>query len=375
MKASITGIGTWLPTTVLTNDAWGPDFGKRGRKRGERIFNDIATSEDPIAAAILERELAAEAEDPFLGAKLRHVASDDQTSLDAEVSAALAALRDAGIEPSKVDLVISNTAVPDRIVPAMANGVAHRIGAHHARAFGIEVMCASAVLQLEIARGYIEAGLAEVVLLTQSHLLMRTVSLEHPASPGLGDAASALVVSRGEGLGTQGRLRTRSPERGPGLELLSTFARTDGSCAPAVTWVRAPDERGVEPPWWKAGGDYRLGSLAPEQVKALMRETVTYGATTLRDAARLAGVDLERLAVLASVQPRGFFPGAIAERVGLPRDRAVTTYARLAHVGLCGPVMNLAEARALGRLERGALIGLYAQGGGFTRSAAILKVQ
>ena len=139
----------------------------------------------------------------------------------------------------------------------------------------------------------------------------------------------------------------------------------------AVQWVRGPVES--DPPWWAAGGDYRLGTRAPELVKALMRDTVSFGARTLRDAAARASTDLARVTTVASVQPRGFLPPAIAEYAGLPRDAAVTTYSQIAHVGACGPVFNLARARDEGRLERGSLCALYAQGAGFTRAAAILE--
>jgi 3-oxoacyl-[acyl-carrier-protein] synthase III len=85
-------------------------------------------------------------------------------------------------------------------------------------------------------------------------------------------------------------------------------------------------------------------------------------------------VDVERIAAIASVQPRGFIPHAISERLGLSRDRAVTTYERVAHLGACGAVFNLEEARARGAFEDGAIVAAYAQGSGFTRSAAVFRV-
>ncbi len=104
-----------------------------------------------------------------------------------------------------------------------------------------------------------------------------------------------------------------------------------------------------------------------------MRDTVTYGVRTLREAAAAASVDIQRVSVLASVQPRGFLPGAIAECAGLPLGAVVTTFPRIAHVGACGPVFNLAQARDDGLLQKGAWAALYGQGAGFTRSAAILQ--
>jgi 3-oxoacyl-[acyl-carrier-protein] synthase III len=148
--------------------------------------------------------------------------------------------------------------------------------------------------------------------------------------------------------------------------------RTHGEFYKSVTWVRGMDPL-ADPPWWKAGDDYRLGSHEPAGAKALMRDTVAFGAMTVTEAARAAGIGPERVSALASVQPRGFIPGAIAERAGIPRERAVTTYDRIAHVGACGPVFNLFEARRRGLLPSGSWAALYGQGAGFTRTAAIVQ--
>jgi len=139
-----------------------------------------------------------------------------------------------------------------------------------------------------------------------------------------------------------------------------------------VRWVRGTTDA-TDIPWWKAGCDFRLGSRAPELTKVLMRDTVSYGAQSVREAAALAKVDVERISALGSVQPRGFMPGAIAERLGLPREVGVSTYDSIAHVGSCGPVFNLGRAREEGRVNKGSFAALYAQGAGFTRTAAILE--
>ncbi|MFT3922313.1 MAG: 3-oxoacyl-[acyl-carrier-protein] synthase III C-terminal domain-containing protein [Myxococcales bacterium] len=355
--ASVTGLGTWLPEAIRTNDAWPESFAKRDHVKGDRTFNDIPASLDPRGAALVEHELAREASDPFLGAKLRHVADAETSTLDGETIAAQRALEDAAVDPKDVDLVLTFSAVPDRISPPSAGGIADRLGAHNARGIGMDAACASGVVQLEMARAFIGTGMAKVVLLVHSHLMLRAMPMTHPASPGLGDAASAIVVTAGES----------------GLVLRSTYVRTHGEYRQAVCWVRGVDDD-TDIPWWKAGGEFRPGSRQPEAVKALMRDTVSYGSATLREAAHAIGTDLERVSVLACVQPRGFLPGAIAEHAGLRRECAVTTYERIAHVGSCGPVFNLLESRRQGRLNRGDLVGLYGQGAGFTRAAALLEM-
>ncbi len=356
MNISILGIGSFLPAQIRRNDAWPENFTRREEQVGERTFNDIPESHDPEAARILARDLAREADDPFLGARERRVADATTTAAEAETHAALRALDDAGIDPAEVDLVLSNAVVPERIIPPTGCEVAQRIGATRAMALGVEAGCASSVAQLEVARAYLASGLARVVLLTQSHLLLRTFPLLHPAAPGLGDAATALVLGRGDGLTLRG-----------------AFGVTHGEHASTVTWIRGMDDES-DKPWWCAGGAFRLGSRTPERAKALMRETVTFGAEALVEAARCATVDVARLSVLASVMPRGFIPGAIAERLGLAREIAMTTYPETGHVGACGPIINLERARTLGRLSRGAWVGLYGQGAGFTRAASVLEV-
>jgi 3-oxoacyl-[acyl-carrier-protein] synthase III len=239
--------------------------------------------------------------------------------------------------------------------------VAALLGAHNAQALAVDSVCASAVSQLDVARAYIMAGLAKHVLITQSHLMLRSFPSSHPAAPGIGDAASALLISDAPNA------------QGLSLRILSTFARTHGEHARSVTWVRGQDDE-TDIPWWKAGGDIRLGSRDSQGAKYLMRETVSFASSTISEAIERANVDKERISVLASVQPRGFIPAAIAEHLGLARSCAVTTYEEIAHVGACGPVFNLHKALERELLRPQGVVALYAQGAGFTRAAAVLEV-
>ena len=353
---SIVGIGTWLPPRVKTNAEWPESFSQRDHAKGDRTFNDIPPSEDLRAAEITARDLAKEAEDPFLAAKYRRVADDSVSSAQAEVYAAQAALDDAGILGSEVDLVLSNALVPERVCPFNAPFVAHAIGAKNARAAAVDQACATVIMQLEIAWTMILAGQANTVLITQSHLLLRTSPPLHPAVPGIGDGAAALVVTRGNG-----------------LAIRAIHAVTHGEFAYAVTYVRGRDDA-TDLPWWKAGGDFNVGSRDPAMAKYLMRETVSFGARTVREAAQKARIEISDIDVLASVHPRGFFPGAIAEHLGIPRDRAPTTYEQTAHLGGSGVIFNLARARTRCMFRPGGYVALYGQGSGFTRAAAILQV-
>jgi 3-oxoacyl-[acyl-carrier-protein] synthase-3 len=355
MTAAVAGIGAWYPERVRKNDEWPPDFAASAHVSGDRLFNDIPPSLDE-ALRITDRYLAAEGLDPFLGAKERRVADDATSSVDAEVFAARRALEDAGVPPSAVDVVISYSVVPDRVTPASACAVANRLGVPGALAFSMDAACATALIQIQSAKALIESGQARTVLLTQSHLLLRAFPMLHPAAPGLGDAATALVITSG------GR-----------FPILAALGRTHGEFYPAVTWVRgsAPED---DTPWWLAGGPLRVGSRDREQAKALQRDTVAYGVRTLQEIAREARVDLERVDVLASVQPRGWVPSAMAELLGLDPGVVPSVYETRGHLGACGPIANL-EHWYRSQRSGGARVGaLYAQGAGFTRAAVLLAL-
>ena len=313
----------------------------------------MATASIGSARATWRGELG----DPFLGAKSRRVVSDDVRSYEAEAEAARRALDDAGIDGSELDAVLSWSIVPDRISPPSAAKLTHLLGAKNAWAMGVDSACASTMVQLEVATGLIESGRARHVLLTQSNLMTRVFAMGHPASPGIGDAATAIVLSASERRG-----------------VLGVHAVTDGSHYESLAYVRGGDDES-DTPWHCAGGPFFLGSRNREGMKELVANTVRFGYETIAEACSRAQVPVADLDVIACTQPRGWIPLAVAEALGLPHETAPETYERLAHLGASASVANLVEARERGMLRPGSLVAIYSQGAGFTRAAAIVRWQ
>jgi 3-oxoacyl-[acyl-carrier-protein] synthase III len=359
MKAAILGMGEWWPETVRGNDAWPPDFAARASASADRELADVtAGSRDDVCDRIVARCVATDAGDPFLGTTHRRVADESMTSWEAEALAARAALSDAGVDARDVDFVSSWTFVPDQVAQLSAPRVAHAIGASRAVGLGTDVACASTIVQLTLAAALVESGRARVVLITQSHLGTRAFPFGHPASPNVGDAATAMVVGASEQ---------------PGI--LPMYGVSHGEFHDAVVWRRA---KGDDAPWYRPGGSMYLGSYDSASARRLVQDTVRLGAETVTEAARRAGVELASVKVLATVQPRRWVPGAIAEALGLSPEIAPQTFDELAHLGACGIVTNLLEARRRGMLRPpsgggGALVAMYGQGMGFTRAALIVR--
>jgi len=355
MKATISGMDTWLPATVRTNETWPLEFIEAARARGDRTLVDIPQRDLDECDRICARYLVEEGADPFIGAVERRVAQPHEAAWYGEAEAGRAALEDAGVDPMDVDAVISWALVSDRAGLPSATRVAHEIGARRAWATGADSGCASALVQLELAMALVESGRARHVLLTQSHLILPAFPLAHPASPGVGDACTAWLVSATESPGIVG------------IESVS-----HGEYWDSVTWIRGRDDAS-DTPWWEPGGPFLPGSRNTEGAKTLMRDTVRFGARTVEEACERFRVPVSSIDCLVAVQPRKWIPRAIAETLGLDPDIAPDTFDSLAHVGGCGVVTNLMEARRRGLLAPGATVAIYAQGAGFTRSAAIMR--
>lgn len=356
MRARVAGLGEWYPETVRENSEWPEEFVEASRRRrGDRALVDVPSAHEERAQRISARYLSAEGSDPFLGSKRRRVASPDELPSDGETRAARAALDEAGIDPSDVDVIMSWAVIPDQLSPTNAVRVASNLGCNRVLAMATEMACATPLAHLLLAASLVESGRARTVLLTQSHYMTRVFPMGHPASPNIGDGATAFVVAAAETSGIK-----------------SVFSDTDGSYYDAVAWCRGKiGER--EPAWWEEGPGFHVGSHDIGRARELMQNTVLIGSKTIRELMERANVPVSEIDVIASVQPRRWVPPAIAEALDLPSECAPSTFDEYAHLGGCGIIANLIEARRQGRLQPGSKVVWYGQGAGFVRNAALIE--
>src|SRR5579872_3532551 len=128
----------------------------------------------------------------------------------------------------------------------------------------MDVACATVIAQVLFAASLIESGRATKVLITSSHLATRTFPITHPASPFVGDAATAIVVGASERAG-----------------ILASFSVSQGEYYDAVAWRRGKDD---DTPWYRAGGPMHIGSYDRAGVERIFQDPVRYGADTVREA-------------------------------------------------------------------------------------------
>jgi 3-oxoacyl-[acyl-carrier-protein] synthase III len=169
--ASITGIGSFLPRKVLTND-------------------DLAKMLDTTDEWITKRT----------GIKERRIVENGVTASDLAIEASLRALDDANILPSEIDLIVAATITPDCLVPSTACFIQEKIGAKNAGAFDLLAACAGFVYALSIAKNFVASGAMKTVLVVGTECLSKITDYTDRSTCILfGDGAGAVVVQRGNG--------------------------------------------------------------------------------------------------------------------------------------------------------------------------------
>jgi 3-oxoacyl-[acyl-carrier-protein] synthase-3 len=356
----IVGMGLWVPEEIRENNAWPDSFVRAHRQhieaRRERDFTQIeSTSEDRPHNDLFVRHAAPHEADPFKGAKRRRVANPEVPTSEGDARACRAALKDAGIEPGDVDLILSSALIQDALVPSNGPAIQDLVGCKRAPGIGVEGYCSSSVAHLDLAAGIVESGRARFVLCVQSHQINRVNAMDLPSSPIFGDGAAAFVV---------GRVPANSG-------LIHLVRGGDGSLRKAVT-LEHRSTPGAH--WWKdASGPVQPGTDDPTEARRLVRSVLTYPIDTIKQLCVEAGITHDRIDVLSMIQPVSWYQAAVADGLGIDSARVPSTHAEYAHLGGAAIVANLLEARRRGMLKSGANVALYAHGSGVTRYAALLK--
>jgi 3-oxoacyl-[acyl-carrier-protein] synthase-3 len=116
---------------------------------------------------------------------------------DLAIGAAKAAIADAGIAPTDVDLVIVGTMTPDAPTPGAASVVAAHIGAGHVGALDINGACCGFVFSLNVAHDLVNSGSAKTILLVGADTITQFCDFTtagRNVAVLFGDAAAAVVL-------------------------------------------------------------------------------------------------------------------------------------------------------------------------------------
>ncbi|MEO5680635.1 MAG: beta-ketoacyl-ACP synthase III [Acidimicrobiales bacterium] len=302
---AVAGLGSALPPTVLTNA-------------------DLERTLDTSDAWISERT----------GIRERRVGG---STGDLAVQAARAALDDAGVDPSSIDLLILATETPDALMPATSAAVAGELGLR-CGSFDLNAACAGFTYGLVIADQLVKGGLDRVLLVGSDTMWSITDHDDRNTAVLFGDGAGALVLEA-----------TADESAG----MLGWDAGTDGTLGGILSC--------------EIGGSIQMDGQAV--FKKAVRVVVESCAAAL-ERAKLEGQEID---VFAPHQANLRIIDAAAGRLGISADRCAVVLDRTGNTSAGSIPLALAEARDGGRLHDGAVVLVSGFGAGMTWASAVLR--
>ncbi len=289
------------------------------------------------------------------GIRERRIAAADETTATLATAAAAAAIKDADLLPSDIELIIVATATPDQLLPSTAAFVADSLGLT-CGAFDLGAACAGFAYAVVVGSSMISAGGVGNVLVVGAETISRFLD---PA-----DRSTSVIFGDGAGAAV---LRACEPsESGPAV--LAWDLGVDGAAAHLIE-IRAGGSRLPTTAETMANGDNFLTMQGNEVFRKAVRAVVESANIALDKAGKtMADVDL-----FVPHQANVRIIEAINQRLDFPMDKTVVNIGRYGNTSAASIPLALVEAAQDGRLKDGDLVLLSGFGAGMTWASVLLR--
>lgn len=302
--ARIVGMGTALPDQILTNA-------------------ELATMVDTTDEWITERT----------GIKQRHVGGDT-AGLAAEAGAA--ALADAGIDASSIDMLVLATATPDRPVPATSATVQELMGMD-CGAMDVNAACSGFVYSLVAAHGFVAMG-HERILVVGAETLSRIVDWTDRATCILfANGAGAAVIERSE----------------HGSDLLGWHVSSDGTMEEHL--------------YCEHGGTIVMAG------QKVFKKAVLVMEESARQSMKQAGLTADDIDLVVPHQANVRIVETSCKRLGIPFEKTSMVIHRTGNTSSASIPLALDDAIRKGRISKGDHVLLVGFGAGMTSASAVIR--
>jgi 3-oxoacyl-[acyl-carrier-protein] synthase III len=316
-RIGITGLGVYVPDRVFTN-------------------KDLEQFVDTTDEWIVERT----------GIRERRFATEEQALTDIAEPAAIAALADAGVDASSIDLIIVATVTPDMMFPTSSALLADSLGMPDAAAYELLAGCTGFMYALAQAYSMISSGLSKRALVVGGDVLSKILDWTDRSTLVLfGDGAGAVVV---EPVETGGFL---------GFEL-----GADGGGGDSL---------------WLPGSGSRHFENADKLVKMNGREVFKFATRVMVSSASKVldecGLSVDDVDVYVPHQANKRIIDHAAGKLGIPAEKIVVNVDRYGNTSSGSIPLALADAAADGRLHEGELVLMTGMGAGLTWGSALIE--
>lgn len=320
----ITGLGYHLPKKVLTN----ADL--------ERL---VETSDEWITTRT--------------GIKERRIADKHEKNSDLAIHAAKNALKNAKLDPHKVELIIVATISPDSNFPAVSCLVQKAIGAHKAAAFDISAACSGFLYAMTTAKQFLQTGLYKNALVIASEKITSLVDWTDRSTCVLfGDGAGACVLEP-----------TASKTRG----IIADYLLAHGEFGKLMEVVAEERE----------SLDQKTNSMHIPRIvmqgQELFKIAVNSMADAVEQAVKKAGLKLSEVDCVVPHQANDRIISAVAKKLNIPKDKIFVNIYKYGNMSAASIAVALCEAVEQERVKKGDTVVLVTFGAGLVSAANVVK--
>jgi 3-oxoacyl-[acyl-carrier-protein] synthase-3 len=321
----ISGIGSYAPPDVVTN---------------QDLSKIVDTSDEWIRSRTGIRE--------------RRIAKNGENCSDMGARAGRAAIENAGIDPSEIDLVIVATMTPDMLFPSTACLIQNKLGLRQVPSFDVGAACSGFLYTLHIGVQMMRSADYTNILIIGAEKLSSFLDWRDRSTCVLfGDGAGAIILSRSDESGV-GILGTSLSADGADSKILEMPG--GGSAIPA-------SEETVE------GRQHYLKMAGREVFKIAVRVMGQSALKILKE----HGVDPNDVACVIPHQANIRIIESMSARLGLSMDKFPINLDRYGNTSAASIPIALEEAHRNGRVKSGEYILLTAFGAGLTWGSCLIK--
>ena len=322
-KARITGLGSYLPDRVLTN---------------QELEQMVDTSDEWILSRT--------------GIQERRIAAPDEASSDLGAKALLKALEATKLKPEQLDLIIACTMTPDYSCPSTGALIQKKVGALNIPAADLLAACSGFLYGLSMAKAYVESGMARTVAVVTTEKMSSVIDFTDRNTCVLfGDGACAAIVqNEGKGLS----LETITLGADGDSELMCIPA--GGSRHPASLETVANRQH-----YFKMNG------------KEVFKQAVRRMGQAVKECLAQTGLNEAQVNWLVPHQANVRIMDALAKQFTLGSDKIYKTIHKYGNTSGSSVAIALEELLLENPPKPGDHILLVAFGGGLTWGAAVLK--
>lgn len=303
---------------------------------------EMATMVDTTDEWIVERT----------GIRNRHIAGEGETTATLATEAARKALAAAGVDASRIDLIVLATATPDQTFPATATIVQHNLGCNGGIAFDVAAVCSGFLYAMATADSMIRTGMAKCALVIGAETFSRILDWEDRTTCVLfGDGAGAIVLEAQD-------VDDGDPSA-PGI--IATRLHADGAHNELL---------------YVDGGPSTTGTVGKLRMRGreVFRHAVTNLANVLTEVLEASGHASGDIDWVVPHQANLRILDATARKLGLPSEKVIVTVDRHANTSAASVPLAYDTAVQDGRIKPGDLVMFEAMGGGFTWGACLARV-